>query len=106
MRTAMRTTTMIGMKTKGHNPVGLCWAIAVVLLSMSAFGQAPIVIEGGTLIDGNGGAPVAGSVVIIQGNKNAAVSRKGQGTYPAGAQVIKGGGKIWLRGLIGAQVSD
>ena len=53
-----------------------CFAVVVVLLPMHVFAQAPIVIEGGTLIDGNGGAPVPDSVIIIQGNKIAAVSRK------------------------------
>ena len=54
---------------------GLCGAMAALLLAPSAFAQAPIVIEGGTLIDGNGGAPLGDSVVIIQGNKITAVSR-------------------------------
>jgi len=36
--------------------------------------QAPaLVIEGGTLIDGNGGVPVPDSVVVIQGSKITAV---------------------------------
>ena len=42
---------------------------------------AALVIEGGTLIDGNGGAPVRDAVVIIQGNRITSVSRKGQATY-------------------------
>jgi hypothetical protein len=74
-------------------------------LPKGASGQAPIVIEGGTLIDGNGGAPVPDSVVIIQGNKIAAVSRKGQAQYPANAQIIKADGKFVLPGLIDGQVS-
>jgi len=72
---------------------------------MGALAQAPIVIEGGTLIDGNGGAAVPDSVVVIQGNKITAVSRKGQVTYPANAQIIKADGKFVLPGLIDAQVS-
>ncbi len=101
----MRTTMKTAMKTKANRAGGLSCALAAVLLSMSAFGQAPIVIEGGTLIDGNGGAPVPDSVVIIQGNKITAVSRKGQASYPPGAQVIKADGKFVLPGLIDAQVS-
>jgi hypothetical protein len=75
------------------------------LLPAAIFAQNALVIEGGTLIDGNGGAPAADSVVIIQGNKITAVSRKGQATYPPGAQVIKADGKFVLPGLIDAQVS-
>ena len=63
--------------------------------------QAPaaLVIEGGTLIDGNGGAPVRDSVVIIQGNRITNVSRKGQTTYPPNSQVIKADGKFLVPGL-------
>src|SRR5579872_2080434 len=58
-----------------------------------------LVIEGGTLIDGNGGTPVTDSVVVIQGNKIATVGRKGQVTYPPNSQVIKADGKFILPGL-------
>ena len=93
------------MKRFTNCMLGLCFAVVAVLLPMRGFAQTSIVIEGGTLIDGNGGAPVPDSVVIIQGNKIAAVSRKGQATYPANAQVIKADGKFILPGLIDAQVS-
>ena len=66
--------------------------------------QPALVIEGGTLIDGNGGAPVQDAVVVIQGNKITSVSRKGQASYPANAQVIKADGKYILPGLWDAQV--
>jgi hypothetical protein len=93
------------MKKVTNCMLGLRFAGLLALLPMHAFAQTPVVIEGGTLIDGNGGAPVPDSVVIIQGNKIAAVSRKGQVSYPANAQVIKADGKFVLPGLIDAQVS-
>ncbi len=73
----------------------------------SAQGQQPaaLVIEGGTLIDGNGGAPVRDSVVIIQGNTIAGVSRTGQAPYPANARVINAAGKFVLPGLWDSQVA-
>jgi imidazolonepropionase-like amidohydrolase len=58
-----------------------------------------LVIEGGTLIDGNGGTPVRDAVIVITGNKIASVSRKGQLSYPSNAQVIKADGKFILPGL-------
>ncbi len=64
-----------------------------------------LVIEGGTLIDGNGGKPVQDAVVIIQGNKITSVSRKGQATYPANAWIIKADGKYVLPGLFDSQNS-
>jgi imidazolonepropionase-like amidohydrolase len=70
-----------------------------------AQGTPALVIQGGTLIDGNGGAPVANSVVVIQGNRIAAVGRAGQVTVPAGAQVINAAGKYVLPGLWDAQVN-
>ena len=68
--------------------------------------QAPaLVIEGGTLIDGNGGTPVQDSEVVIQGNKITSVSRKGQVPYPANAWIIKADGKYVLPGLFDSQNS-
>jgi len=61
--------------------------------------QATLVIEGGTLIDGNGGPPVTDALIIVQGNRITNVSRKGQAPYPAGAQVIRADGKFILPGL-------
>jgi len=58
-----------------------------------------LVIEGGTLIDGNGGPPVADALVIIRGNRIETVSRKGQASFPAGAQVLRADGKFILPGL-------
>jgi predicted amidohydrolase len=86
-----------------------------LLLLLAIFGgltsaqsqQAPaLVIEGGTLIDGNGGTPVQDSVVVIQGNRITSVSRKGQAAaYPANAWVIKADGKYVLPGLFDSQNS-
>lgn len=68
-------------------------------------GQGPVlVIEGGTLIDANGGAPVRDALVIIRGNKIETVSRKGQATYPADSQVLRADGKFIIPGLMDAHV--
>jgi hypothetical protein len=70
--------------------------------SAQAQGNA-IVIQGATLIDGNGGAPVPNSVVVIQGNRITGVGRAGQVQVPAGAQVINAAGKYVLPGLMDAK---
>jgi hypothetical protein len=86
--------------------VFLILAYAIVLSLLPAQAQQPaVVIEGGTLIDGNGGAPVPDSIVVIQGNRITAVGRRGQTTVPAGAQVINAAGKFVLPGLWDGQVS-
>jgi hypothetical protein len=76
-------------------------ALLVILIGGATQAQQPaaLVIEGGTLIDGNGGTPLPNSAIIIQGNKITAVGRKGQATYPPNSQIIKADGKFIVPGL-------
>src|SRR2546423_12361801 len=67
--------------------------------------QNLLVIQGGTLIDGNGGAPLPNSVIVIQGNRIIAVGRAGQVQVPAGAQTINAAGKWVTPGLIDAKAN-
>ena len=67
-------------------------------------GSGDLVIEGGTLIDGNGGQPVRDSLIIIRGNKIETVSRKGQSALPPGTQILRADGKFILPGLMDANV--
>lgn len=64
-----------------------------------ATGNSSIVIEGGRLIDGNGGKPVDNATVVIEGNR---IKRVGAGKvdFPQGARVIDARGKTILPGLI------
>ena len=86
-------------------------AIGAVVLAgiapalVDAQAPAPLVIVGGTLIDGNGGTPVADALVIVQGDRISSVSRRGQTSIPANAQVIRADGKFILPGLWDTQVS-
>ena len=74
-----------------------------VLRSVDAQQPQALVIQGGTLIDGNGGAPVPNSVIVVQGNRIAAVGRAGQVQVPAGATIINAVGKWITPGLIDAK---
>ena len=67
--------------------------------------DAALVIEGATLIDGNGGAPLPDSAIVIRGNRIASVSRRGRVTYPRNAQIINADGKFVMPGLFDSQVS-
>lgn len=97
------------MRKATYCSLGLSIALLLGIFPVLGFTQAQrpaaLVIEGGTLIDGNGGGPVQDSVIVIQGNQITNVSRKGQVSYPANAQVIKADGKFVLPGLWDAQVS-
>lgn len=74
-------------------------------MPVDAQAQQALVIQGGTLVDGNGGPPVANSFVVIQGNQITAVGPAGQVQVPAGAQAINANGKWVLPGLWDAQAN-
>lgn len=89
-------------------------AIAIILFTCamaSGDPRSPVaaddpvtVIEGGTLIDGTGGQPLENAVVVVRGNRIAAVGAKGRVSYPRQANVIRADGKFILPGLIDAHV--
>ena len=66
--------------TKAQKSCGFLIALVclIALGPKSLRGQSQaMVIEGGTLIDGSGGAPVKNSVVVIEGNRIKAAGPKG-----------------------------
>jgi Amidohydrolase family len=60
----------------------------------------PIVLEGGTLIDGTGRAVVTDSVVVISQGKFQEVGKRGEVKIPQDAEIIDAKGKTLLPGLI------
>ncbi len=67
--------------------------------------EAVLVLEGATLIDGNGGVPMPDSAIVIRGNRVASVARRGQTPYPPNAHIINATGKFVMPGLFDSQVS-
>lgn len=63
-----------------------------------------MVLEGATLIDGTGKGPVANAVVIVRGNRIAAVGTRAEVQIPAGATVLRLNGQTILPGLIDGHV--
>ena len=66
--------------------------------------QSVTVITGGTLIDGNGGAPVSDAVVVVSGSRITAVGPRSTTPIPAGAAVIDAQGKFLVPGLVDTNV--
>ena len=61
-----------------------------------------VAIVGATLIDGRGGPVVEDAVVVVRGERIAAVGKRGSLNIPPGAEVVDGKGLTLLPGLIDA----
>ncbi|MBI2358298.1 MAG: amidohydrolase family protein [Deltaproteobacteria bacterium] len=61
--------------------------------------KTPIVVEGGRLIDGNGGKPVDNATILVEDNRITRVAA-GKADVPKEARVIDASGKTVLPGLI------
>ena len=59
----------------------------------------PIVVQGGRLIDGNGGKPLDQATVVIEGNRIQRVAQ-GKTDLPPQARIIDAEGKTIFPGLI------
>src|SRR5262247_483279 len=59
-----------------------------------------LVIQGGTLIDGTGRAPLENAVIVIEGNRFKAIGRRGEVAIPPGAHIVDVRGKTVLPGFI------
>src|SRR5215207_868027 len=81
--------------------------LPLALLAVSVGAQAPPrtaaksvkAMVGGTLIDGFGGRPIRNSVIVIEGDRIAAVGQVGTLQVPAGAEIISTEGMSVLPGL-------
>jgi len=61
--------------------------------------QPTLALAGGRIIDGYGGPPIENGVILITGERIAAVGRKGEVAVPAGVRVISTEGMSVLPGL-------
>ncbi len=61
---------------------------------------APLVIQGGTLIDATGRAPIEDAVIVVDGERIKTVGKRGEVAVPRNAHVIDAKGKTILPGLI------
>src|SRR5262252_11199807 len=82
-----------------------CAGVALALGPLSA--QSPstrTAIVGGTVIDGNGGAPIRDAVVVIDGARIAEVGPRGAVTIPPGAQQVDARDRWIVPGFIDTNV--
>jgi imidazolonepropionase-like amidohydrolase len=73
---------------------------AATALSFQHAQAQNLVIQGGTLIDGTGRAPIENSVIVIEGNRIKAVGRSGEVAVPPGSRIVVVTGKTILPGFI------
>ncbi len=81
-------------------------AVVAALAHVSAQtpAAAAVAIVGGTVIDGNGGTPIADAVVLIKGARISAVGPRSAVPIPADASQIDARGKWVIPGLIDTNV--
>src|SRR3989449_9637057 len=81
-------------------------AVLVALKAPQIAGQQAnvLVVEGATLIDGTGAAPVANSVIVIDNGRITAICPRSRGRIPAGARTVDAKGKFVIPGLIDSHV--
>ena len=77
---------------------------ALAVATFAACRGGPLVIEGGTLIDGTGADPVVDAVVVVEGSRIACADRRGGCAMPRGAHRIDATGFWIVPGLIDARV--
>jgi imidazolonepropionase-like amidohydrolase len=67
--------------------------------SLSPKSTTPLVLLGGTLIDGTGKSPITNSAIVVQGDRIIAAGPRSEITIPTGAKVVDASGKFILPGL-------
>lgn len=82
----------------------LILAVVCGLAPLGAQSQPALLIEGGTLIDGTGAAPMPRSAILIEEGRIRRIGGQGSIKAPAGTRVIPADGKYVIPGLIDAHV--
>src|SRR3954451_5527881 len=79
-------------------------AIALICVRLSAQARPSIALVGGTVIDGNGGAPIADSVVLVEAGRITAVGPRGSVAIPPGTTEVDLRGRWIVPGFIDTNV--
>lgn len=92
------------MKWRSWASAPLVVFFALIAGSPPAAAQQTTAIVGATVIDGNGGDPLGGATVLIEGGRITAVGPRAAVEVPDGATVIDGAGKFMVPGFIDTNV--
>jgi imidazolonepropionase-like amidohydrolase len=79
-------------------------AATLLVMATASASDGPVVLAGGTLVDGYGGPPLYDSVVVIEGERITAVGTVGGITVPEDAELVSTEGMTVLPGLWDMQV--
>ena len=72
-----------------------CWLLSISV----SYAQQALVVRGGTLIDGNGGAPLENVDILIEGDRISEIRIGGFSRVPPNAEILDARGKFILPGL-------
>ncbi|MGH9318423.1 MAG: amidohydrolase family protein [Vicinamibacteria bacterium] len=83
--------------------------LAAIFFLLTGLGLAPqtppdLVLVGGTVLDGNGGPPLADAVLILRNGRIAEIGPRGTTSLPANARTIDVSGKFLTPGFIDTNV--
>ena len=78
------------------------WTAAPPVAATSQVIERATAIVGATIIDGNGGPPIADGTIVVVGNQISAVGPRGAVNVPNNATIIDGNGKFVTPGFIDA----
>ena len=79
-------------------------AVLLILVASSANAAQVIAVVGATVIDGNGGPPMAEATVVVVDKRISAVGPRALVEVPAGARIIDGTGKFVTPGFVDTNV--
>ena len=78
--------------------------LVFTLAHLAAQTPSRTAIVGGTLIDGNGGAPIPDAVIVVDGARITAAGPRSAVPIPAGAQQVDARGRWIVPGMIDTNV--
>lgn len=94
------------MKRQAHSKNFFRLSFCISMLMSAQANAESVLVRGGTLIDGTGGAPIADASVLITDGMIASVwsGNAGAPALPDATQIVEAGGKFIIPGLIDSHV--